>query len=156
MIGYAMLIAAVLVADLLLKQEAKKQGPEKKELPGGILSTGTVYNSGFAGGRFSDRKDLVKTVTALTSAAFVPMSAAVMAGGDNPAVKAGAALLLGGSLGNTYERLRYGKVTDFLSVRTDKKIGRVVFNLADVCLVCGSLLSVGGSLASLFGKSGTL
>ena len=149
MIGYLLLSASVFGADLLTKREAKKHGPERKPLPGGFLTTGTVYNSGFAGGRLADRSELVQTVSALSAAAALPACAAVMKEADSVAAKCGAALLLGGSAGNLYERFRYGKVTDFLSVATNRKAGKIIFNLADVSLLCGGILSFCASLDGL-------
>jgi signal peptidase II len=49
------------------------------------------------------------------------------------------ALILGGAVGNLYDRIRYGRVTDFLHFY----IGTHTwpdFNLADSAIVCGATL----------------
>lgn len=53
----------------------------------------------------------------------------------------GLALILGGALGNLYDRVRYGEVTDFLELY----VGRFrwpAFNLADTAITAGALLVV--------------
>ncbi len=62
-------------------------------------------------------------------------------------LRIGLALVLGGALGNLLDRLRFGKVVDFLDFRIWP-----VFNLADtaifigVCLLAWELLKDGGKL----------
>ncbi len=46
------------------------------------------------------------------------------------------ALILGGALSNTYERLFKGYVTDYI------KIGKVVYNLSDFAIFAGALMYV--------------
>ncbi|MDD2444069.1 MAG: signal peptidase II [Desulfotomaculaceae bacterium] len=53
----------------------------------------------------------------------------------NNLLKYGLALLLGGALGNLADRLRYGRVVDFLDFRVWP-----VFNLADIAIVAGVCL----------------
>ena len=49
----------------------------------------------------------------------------------------GLSFMLGGALGNTWERIRYGYVTDFLEFPI-----LPIFNLADVMLLLGGLLII--------------
>ena len=53
----------------------------------------------------------------------------------------GAGLALGGGLSNLWERLRHGKVLDYLRFPVlPGKLGKVVYNLADLALFLGALL----------------
>ena len=51
--------------------------------------------------------------------------------------------MLAGAAGNVYDRLVKGRVTDFINISPLKKI---VFNLADVMIVVGGLLTLIGDL----------
>lgn len=46
-------------------------------------------------------------------------------------------LIVGGGLGNLYDRIVYGAVTDFIELRF---VRFAVFNLADIAIVCGAIL----------------
>ena len=52
---------------------------------------------------------------------------------------AAAGLVLGGGLSNLWERLRYGRVYDYLRFpRVPGPLGRYVYNLADLALFLGA------------------
>lgn len=58
---------------------------------------------------------------------------------SGPLLRAGLALLLGGALGNLYDRVFYGEVTDFIELY----LGRFrwpAFNVADSALTAGAVL----------------
>lgn len=53
----------------------------------------------------------------------------------------GAGLVLGGGISNLWERLRHGKVLDYLRFPAlPGRLGKVVYNLADLALFLGALL----------------
>lgn len=52
----------------------------------------------------------------------------------------GAGLALGGGLSNLYERLRYGRVYDYVRFPKLPKLGRYVWDLADLAILLGGLL----------------
>ncbi len=57
----------------------------------------------------------------------------------------GAGLVLGGGFSNLLERLRHGKVYDYLSFpKAPKPVNRYVYNLADAAILVGGLLWSGG------------
>ena len=51
---------------------------------------------------------------------------------NQPIVKLGAGLLVGGAIGNLIDRVRIGYVIDFFDFRIWP-----IFNVADICIVCG-------------------
>jgi len=51
---------------------------------------------------------------------------------DKPFLKIGAGLLTGGAVGNLIDRVRIGYVVDFFDFRIWP-----IFNIADICIVCG-------------------
>ena len=52
----------------------------------------------------------------------------------------GAGLALGGGLSNLWERLRHGRVYDYVQFPKLPKLGRYVWNLADLAILIGGLL----------------
>ncbi len=52
--------------------------------------------------------------------------------------RAGMWMIVGGGLGNLYDRAVYGAVTDFIELLF---VRFAVFNIADVAIVCGALLA---------------
>lgn len=53
------------------------------------------------------------------------------------AVKIASALIIGGALGNLYDRIFRGFVVDFIDIRF---INYPIFNIADCCVVCGAII----------------
>lgn len=51
-------------------------------------------------------------------------------------------LILGGAIGNYFDRINYGYVVDFLDFHFRKKLYFPTFNLADVAIVCGMGLMI--------------
>ena len=63
--------------------------------------------------------------------------------------KAGVALMLGGAVSNTYDRVKRRYVVDYLAIRTPhKKLTDITFNLADLAIVGGALVMLIGFLTS--------
>lgn len=56
--------------------------------------------------------------------------------------KIGTATLLGGAIGNYIDRLRFGYVVDFISVKLTRTYDFPVFNIADMAIVIGTIIIV--------------
>ena len=59
--------------------------------------------------------------------------------------KYGMAMVLGGAMSNTYDRVRYGKVTDYLYIRIGV-LKKMIINIGDIALYFGGILYALGSL----------
>lgn len=55
-------------------------------------------------------------------------------------------MILGGALGNLYDRIVFDGVRDFIEVHFRDVYYYPTFNVADSCLVCGAIYMVGASL----------
>ena len=62
---------------------------------------------------------------------------------DPPLLRAGLWLIAGGGLGNLYDRLATGGVSDFIELAF---VRFAVFNVADVCVCLGAALAVIGAI----------
>lgn len=63
-------------------------------------------------------------------------------------VAVGLGLIVGGALGNAYDRIAYGAVFDFIRLDLKLFIWPTIFNLADAAIVVGVLLLLYDSLRS--------
>ncbi len=55
-------------------------------------------------------------------------------------MRIGLGLLLGGAVGNFIDRIRFGYVVDFINVRLFNSYDFPVFNIADISIVCGTII----------------
>jgi signal peptidase II len=107
----------------------------------GTLWIGRFHNPGIAGGSLPGHAVPMSFLATLAVAALLVLLARVGAAGRP--VLVGFGLVIGGGLGNLIDRLRLGYVTDFI---VD---GNSAFNLADIAILAGTTLILGGVLISL-------
>jgi signal peptidase II len=123
--------AAAVMADQLTKQVIARtlDVGESVDLVG-PFSVRHVENSGIAFGLFASRTTIVIAVTALAVGWMVWFFA--RSGRRHPVLPVALGLVLGGSLANLIDRVRLGRVTDFLDLEAWP-----AFNLADTFIVVG-------------------
>jgi signal peptidase II len=122
---------AAITADQLTKQVVGRtlSVGESVDLLG-PLSIHHVENSGIAFGLFASRTTLVIAITGVAVGAMLWFFA--HSGRRHPVLPVGLGLVLGGSIANLVDRLRLGRVTDFLDLAAWP-----AFNLADTFIVVG-------------------
>ena len=121
-------LAACTLARWYLERPSRKE----RSVLGGKARLTTLWNRGAAFGLPFGRKAL--TVFSLLALA----ATALFWRRRNPL---GAGLVLGGGVSNLWERLRHGKVLDYLRFPAlPGKLGKVVYNLADLALFLGAFL----------------
>ena len=105
----------------------------------GVLRFAYVENSGAAFGMLSGRQGLLLAVTGVALAGLLAWL--LLRGRSVRAVaRVSLWLLLGGALGNFFDRLAYGYVIDFMEIRL---FAFPVFNIADSC-VCAAFALLAG------------
>lgn len=115
------------------------------ELWPGVLRLTYLENTGAAFGMLQGRQTLLSIITGIILLAL--LVGLIGWGYRLPMLpRLGAWLLLGGALGNLYDRIAYGAVTDFIEIRL---FSFPVFNVADIC-VCVAFVMLAGWV--LFGK----
>lgn len=125
-------VAAVLLVDQLTKrlvQDRIAMGSEDSVLPGVTLVH--VRNHGVAFGAFSGGKVVVVVVIAVALLALIAYFATHL---DRPLAWLPTGLLIGGAVGNIFDRVRDGAVTDFV-----KLPAWPAFNVADMAITAGVL-----------------
>ena len=141
---YLFLVLATLILDRWTKALIQKQFALNESIPiiDGLFNITYVRNTGVAFGIFSSISSPAKSVLLSLFTAFAAIVVIVYSY-RNPAtnrlLQTALALILGGALGNLYDRLAYGYVIDFLEFY----IGRYhwpAFNIADSAITVGVLL----------------
>lgn len=102
----------------------------------GLLSIQPFRNPGIAGGGLAG--SAVPAAFAATVAVLGMLVFLARNGAAGRPVLIGFGLLIGGGIGNLFDRVRHGYVTDFILH------GNQVFNLADVAIFAGSVVIVVG------------
>ena len=137
-----LLAGAVLCGDLISKDLAQAwlvPAPPWAVLP--VLDLRLQFNPGAAFSLFGDSGTSGRILLSLLSLALVAVLG-YMISGLRPGERlygAGLALVLGGGLGNLYERVIFGYVTDFVSVHWQQWYFPT-FNVADAAISCGAAL----------------
>lgn len=138
--AFVVVAVAVFVLDRITKALVQAQIPLGTEVPvvGHIVGLTNIRNSGAAFG------------VAPAAAAFFLIASVVVAVGlvvyvarnpGNPWTDAVLGLILGGTVGNGYDRVVYGTVTDFVNFHFWP-----VFNVADSAISTGVVLLIAGYL----------
>ena len=133
------LAALVVVADRVTKYLVVTNITEGQSLPvvEGIFHWTYVLNPGAAFGMMAHNRILFLAVGAAVVAAVWYFRRDILA--EGPLVRSGAALFLGGALGNLWDRVQTGLVVDFFDFRVWP-----VFNVADIAICVGAALVVLG------------
>lgn len=123
--------ALTLAACTLARWYLERPGRREQSALGGRIKLTALWNRGAAFGLPLGREALM-VLSALV------LGVTVLWRRRSPF---GAGLVLGGGLSNLWERLRYGKVLDYLRFpAAPGKLKKYVYNLADLALFLGALL----------------
>ena len=134
-VGLAVIVPIVFVLDRIPKILVLSRFAEGEGVPvfPGFFHITRVNNTGAAFGWLRNASTFLIFVSAVS---IVLLTVSMILRRRRPrAADAAWALILGGALGNLYDRLRFGYVVDFLDFRVWP-----VFNLADACICAGVIL----------------
>ena len=131
----------VALADRLTKVLVARLCPRGGVLIPGIINLRPVENQGIAFSMLSGKGLGLVLFTAALIAGLVAWL--VTHPDDPPLLRTGLWLIAGGGLGNLYDRLAMGSVSDFIELAFMRF---AVFNVADVCICVGAGLVLLGSL----------
>ena len=141
---YVWIVAATLVLDrwtkaLILNRFGLN---ESTSVIDGLFNITYVQNTGVAFGIFSSIASPVKTLLLSVftiCAAAVVVTYSVRSSARNRLLQVSLALILGGALGNLYDRIAYGYVVDFLEIYV-RTYHWPAFNVADSAISIGVVL----------------
>lgn len=140
------LFALLFGTDAMVRQYVEEglEPGETRMLPGGRLMLRKVHNPGFAMGILEDRPQTVKKLTGAAAVlVFAGWSGLFFLRGRR-IEKAGCTLAAAGAAGNLLDRVRSGKVTDYIALTSGPSfLTRLTANLADLYLAAGALILAG-------------
>ena len=141
---YFLLAAGVFLADRLTKTliESGMALNQTRSIIPGFFHIVHAKNQGIAFGLFADSPSAWKTfiLVFLSSIALAGVALLLWKSDPNAArLSGGLALILGGALGNLFDRVQYGSVVDFLDFFV-QTYHWPAFNLADSAIVVGGAL----------------
>ena len=134
MIGTVCIAAAVLGLCARVRRSLERNRLFRRDLAGGRVRIAPRYNQGAGFGALP-----------LSARQMAPLSLAALGAllGRWGFRGVGAGLLLGGGLSNLWERLRHGRVLDYLRVpKAPGMLKRYTYNLADLAIFLGAALLV--------------
>ncbi|MDY4669746.1 MAG: signal peptidase II [Oliverpabstia sp.] len=141
--------AAIFAADSMIKYWAEKKLSDKavREVAKDKILLRKLHNKGMACNMGEDHPEVVKmgtlTLWGLCCAGFYRL---LRHPGKN-LEKAAGAFVIGGGASNLADRLFRGYVVDYFSFNVKwEKLRRLVFNLSDIFVIMGALLSLAAGL----------
>ena len=137
-IAFFVVAVFVFVVDRVTKSLVMTQIPFGTEVPvlGRLLGIANVHNSGAAFGLFPPGAPIFLVASILVAIGLVVY---VVRSPNNLWTDIALGLILGGTLGNGYDRIMFGTVTDFINFHFFP-----VFNVADSAITVGVLALVAG------------
>ena len=117
-----------------------------KEILDGKAVLRRYHNKGAFLNFGEQKRKLVTLLSVLLTAAVLVVFVLTLGMRGKKLLKAGLSFLLGGAFSNTYDRVVREYVVDYVSLKTGiAAIDRVVFNLADLCILIGTMAVVLGT-----------
>ena len=153
---YVLIIIVFVLAEHKMKDymEKNREVGERQEILGGKIIIRKFYNKGAFLNFMEDKKEIVKTVSAVFLGLLILLFAIVLPKKGNKLFKLGLAFLLGGAISNVADRFGRGYVIDYFSINC-KKLKTIIFNLADMAIFLGSFFLLLDSIISAIFKGGT-
>ena len=141
-IRFGLIMAAVFCADRGIKAAVCASESDVLMTLPGLLRIVRIANTGYAFSLFSGGGAGIRAAfPAIALAALVAMEWKYrLYWNRNPVVFAALAAADGGALGNLYDRISTGAVTDYIELSF---VRFPVFNFADICITCGLLVAAG-------------
>lgn len=145
---YITIINALNSLDNFIKKRVERTEDFKEtEILNGNISLEKLRNTGAASGLLKERPKLLKAISSAMLALAMIRMAYLCRKEGNVAQKAGMSMLIGGALSNISDRFDKGYVTDYFRFKkAPGKLGKLVFNISDMNIIVGSIITTFGSL----------
>lgn len=151
MMKYLGIAAAICGSDLAVKATVKEKVAEnsRKDMIKDKVILTKFYNHGAALGIMAERPALLRGITVFSVGGLAGALAATAGLKGHCLQKLGLSMMLGGAVSNAYERLKYGKVTDYIRLNAgSERCRRIVYNLGDFAIFAGTACLAAGEILS--------
>ena len=136
---YPAVAAVICGMDLYLKSRVEKcvKPGEEKKLSGTPFSIRKVYNL------LQDQPKTMRMLTTSAVAAVVVYDFILLHQKGRHLLKLGMMCMTGGALSNFVDRVRHGKVVDYIGIRTHwEKFSSITYNVGDFAIFAGAVMTV--------------
>ena len=144
------LAAFIFIGEYIIKNyiEQNKEMNKDEEILNGNIILNRYHNKGAMLNFLEKRSKLVVLISGILLGGILVLLGVLIPKKGNGIMKLGLAMLVGGAASNVYDRVQRGYVVDYFSF---KWLKNVVFNIADIFIIVGSVI-VG--VCSVFKKGG--
>ena len=118
-----------------------KSGDTEKIYVNQFLDFVLVFNSGISYGLFSGGGNLQRWILIILSLFVIIFLLNFLKNENSIISRTSVSLIIGGALGNIYDRFVYGAVVDFISLHV-KGFSWYIFNIADIFIVLGVIMFI--------------
>lgn len=144
---YLYMVFSIFMGDYIIKNEVERSielGEKIYLLQNRVILT-KLYNKGAFLGFLKEHHELVKVISTVVTGISALYFMIRLVCRNNVCEKLGSAMILGGGLSNTFDRIVRTYVVDYVSFATRcKKLRSVVFNISDFFIFIGTFLFVIG------------
>lgn len=142
---YFLISAVIFITDCMVKNWAEKKleynKPQKKLR--NMLIIRKVYNKGGALNTLDDKQEFVAGFSTALLLSVIVTQLLLIGRKGSDFLKVSLSFIIGGAASNVYDRLARKYVVDYFSFNAKmKKIRDIVFNLSDMFIFIGMILSV--------------
>lgn len=150
---YILLVAVIAIGEFYIKSYMEKNQPlgERKEILKGKVTIQKYYNQGAFLNFLENKKEIVKTISCVFLGLILLLFTIMLPKKGNKLFKLGLSLTLGGAISNVADRVFRGYVVDYFSINY-KKLKNIIFNLADIAIMIGSIFMFLSSVFSTKNK----
>ncbi len=134
--------------EFVVKTSVEKKGKlgVTKPVCGGKILLRKYHNRGFAL-NVGEKRQRVVAIISLSLCVLITLVSLLFGNRWNGLIKTGLSIVLGGAYSNTYDRLFRTYVVDYISFGVkNQKLRKIVFNIADFCIMIGAILVVIGGI----------
>jgi signal peptidase II len=138
---YILVVAVIAIGEFYIKRYMEKNQSlgERKEILKGKVTIQKYYNQGAFLNFLENKKEIVKTISCVFLGLILLLFTIMLPKKGNKLFKLGLSLTLGGAISNVADRVFRGYVVDYFSINY-KKLKNIIFNLADIAIMIGSIL----------------
>ena len=143
MIPYLITIAGIFAGEQRIKEQIEEKEPlnGKRTILDGRITITKHHNKGAVLNFMEKKPKIILGVGCVTFGYVIFLLRQVLSEPGNTFMKLGLSLITGGGLSNLYDRVKRGYVVDYFMINC-RKLKRVIFNLADICIFAGSFLMI--------------
>lgn len=118
-------------------------------IPG--MNISYIINSGTAFGVITGQVEWLRWFLSLIAIVIIFVLSLIMYNIShiNKITNVAYALIIGGALGNLFDRIAYGAVIDFIDIYIHQ-LHWPIFNIADLCIFCGTIMMMIGRRSSCY------